>query len=115
MKIGLINPWRNAAENQATAVISLVAERLGHEVAVCVNTEEAIASRPDFILSLSIFVPKLTNIPTYGLIHEPRDIYLQTPDNLRNFYSYDGFLTLSDKLAEFTNDLMFIARRHADI
>src|SRR6185503_17612955 len=115
MKIALVNPWVNAAENQAAAAISVVAKRLGHEVVICSNTQTLLEHNPDFVLSMTIFVPKLTHIPTYGLIHEPRDIYFQTPLNLRNFVTYDGFFTLADTLRVFTEDLMYAANRDEDI
>ncbi len=66
MKIGLLNPWTNAAENQVVATMIEAARRMGHEAHECTNTQDILDLDPDFVFALASTQPKLTNHPTYG-------------------------------------------------
>ena len=111
MKIGLLNPWQNAAENQLIPIIARVAEMLGHTAAECKNSQDVLRLAPDLVIAMSRTQPKLTHIPTYGLLFDPRDIVLERSEYLANIYSYDGIFTLFDTLRTFAEDLLFAARR----
>ncbi|MCC6175181.1 MAG: glycosyltransferase [Chloroflexi bacterium] len=111
MRIGLLNPWEHAAENQLIPVLTAVANQLGHTAFECKNTQDIFQKQPDLIISMSRTQPKLTNVPTYGLLFDPRDILLRKASYLDNIYSWDGVFTIFDKLQDFTSDLMYAARR----
>jgi hypothetical protein len=111
MKIGFLNPWANAAENQAFRSLEIAAARIGHELVHCANSSEVDEQQPDFVLASASTQPKLNDIPHYGVIHEPRDRFLTNRAYFNNFLSYDGYLTISDSLAGFIRNLTFAAGR----
>jgi phosphoglycerol transferase len=111
MKIGFLNPWQNAAENQIFQSLAIAAARIGHELAHCANSMEVAAHAPDFVLACSSMQPKLNDVPTYAAIHTFRDLYLANRPHYDNILSCDGYLTISDSLARFIRDLTFAAGR----
>src|SRR5437868_7633257 len=112
MRIALLNPWSNAAENQAVASIQIAAKSLGYEAVECRNSASLDQARPDFVLAMASQQPKLTGHPTYGVIHEPRsDFISNSQDKLRNILTYDGYFTVSDALAEFLTDLNYAMKK----
>jgi len=115
MKIGLLNPWKQAAENQLIPALARAAAALGHTVVECTNTRDVLDHRPDFVLSMSRTQPKLTDIPTYGLIFDPRDILLEESIYLAGMLSFDGMFTIFETLHDFLTDLLFAAGRDATI
>lgn len=115
MKIGLLNPWAESAESQAVPMLKLAAERLGHTAVECRTSSDILREQPDFVLALASTQPKLTDVPTYGTLHEPRDRWLRNEDYLRNFFTYDGYFAISEHLQRFASDLMFAARRDVEV
>jgi hypothetical protein len=111
MKIGFLNPWRVAAENQAFSSLRIAAERLGHELVHCANSEEVERHAPAFVLASASTQPKLADVPHYGVIHEPRDRFLAHREYFENLLSYDGYLTISETLHRFLADVTFGAGR----
>lgn len=115
MKIALLNPWVNAAENQLVPALAQVARRLGHEVVECKTSAEILEQRPDLVLSMSRTQPKLTDTPTYGLVFDPLDIVLERREYLYNLLSFDGALTIFDTLKDALTDLAASAGRDLPI
>lgn len=112
MRIALLNPWSNAAENQAVASIQIAAKALSYEAIECKNSAAIEAVRPDFVLAMASQQPKLTGYPTYGLIHEPRrDFVNNFEEKFRNVLTYDGYFTISDVLTEFLTDLNYAMKK----
>jgi len=111
MKIGFLNPWRDAAEVQCFKSVAIAAARIGHELVHCANSMEVAAQAPDFVLALAAAQPKLNDVPTYGVIHTYREHYLEYRSHFDNILSYDGYVTISDVLNRFVRDLMFAAGR----
>ena len=111
MKIGYLNPWQNAAENQCFQSLAIAAMRIGHELVHCANSMEVAACAPDFVLACSSVQPKLNDTPHYAVIHAPRDLYLTERRHYNNILTCDGYLTISDSLARFIRDLTFGAGR----
>ncbi len=107
MKIAFLNPWRNAAENQAFSSLRIAAERVGHKLVHCSNSAEVEDCKPDFVLASASTQPKLNDVPHYGVIHEPRDRFFTNRDYFYNFLSYDGYLTIADTLERFIRDVTF--------
>ena len=111
MKIAFLNPWANAAENQAFRSLQIAAARIGHQLVHCTNSLEVDDQQPEFVLASASTQPKLNDIPHYGVIHEPRDRFLTNRAYYNNFLSYDGYLTISDSLSSFIRNLTFAAGR----
>lgn len=105
MKIAFLNPWSDCAENQAFQSLRIAAQRLGHEVVHCSNSEQIEHAGPDFVLASASTQPKLADVPHYGCIHEPRDRFLNHRKYFENLLTYDGFLTISDRLEKFLLDV----------
>jgi phosphoglycerol transferase len=111
MKIGFLNPWQNAAENQCFQSLAIAAMRIGHELVHCANSIEVAAHAPDFVLAGGSIQPKLNDVHHYAIIHAPRDLYLTHHAHYNNILTCDGYLTISDSLARFIRDLTFVAGR----
>ena len=109
MKIAYLNPWRNAAENQAFESLRVAARRIGHELVHCANSIEVHACTPDFVLACSSFQPKLNDTPHYAVVHAHRELYVTERTHYDNLLTCDGYLTISDSLARFIRDLTFAA------
>lgn len=115
MRIAFLNPWRNAAENQAFRSLEIAASRIGHHLVHCTNSDDLESVAPDFVLAAASTQPKLTRFPTYGVLHEPRDRFLANKEYFHNLLSYDGYLTISDTLANFMRNLLYGVGRPANI
>lgn len=115
MRIGFLSPWMAAAENQAFQSQKIAAERVGHEMTYCANSCDVEEAKPDFVLALGSTQPKLNDIATYGVIHEPRDRFLTSREYFNNILSYDGYLTISDTLHEFLGNVIYGAGRNCKI
>jgi len=104
-RIGFLNPWRNAAENQAFHSMAIAADRIGHTLVHVATTAEVEAADLHFVIATASTQPKTTDIPTFGAIHEPRERFWQNQDYFDNLLSYDGYLTISDNLVRFLRSL----------
>lgn len=104
-RIGFLNPWRNAAENQAYHSMATAARRLGHELVHVSNSDEILAANLDFVIATASTQAKTTDVPTFGAIHEPRVRFFETQDYFDNLLSYDGYLTISDSIARFLKSI----------
>jgi hypothetical protein len=75
MKIAYLNPWKNAAENQAYKSLAIGAARIGHVLVYCRVPEDVERARPDFVLFVASSVPKVVDFRTYlgmGRAHRRR-------------------------------------------
>jgi hypothetical protein len=104
-RIGFLNPWKDKAENQAFQSLKIAAERIGHELVHLTTSDETLRAEPDFVLAVASTQPKTTDIPTFGVIHEPRSRFWEKPDYFHNLLSYDGWLTISETLEVFLKNL----------
>lgn len=104
-RIGFLNPWRDKAENQAFQSLKIAAERIGHDLVHLTTSEETLAAKPDFVLAVASTQPKTTDIPTFGVIHEPRTRFWEKIDYFHNLLSYDGWLTISETLEVFLSNV----------
>ena len=115
MRIAFLNPWRNAAENQAFRSLRESAARIGHDLVHCSNSDEVEVYQPDFVLGIASTQPKLNDVPHYGVIHEPRDRFLKSREYFTNLLTYDGYLTISDSLNRFLRDVLYGVGRRDEI
>jgi hypothetical protein len=102
-RIGFLNPWKDKAENQAFQSLQEAARRIGHEYVHVTTSDEILAANLDFVMAVASTQPKLTPVPTFGAIHEPRTRFWEKPEYFDNLLTYDGYLTISDSLVAFLN------------
>lgn len=115
MKIAYLNPWENAAENQAYKSLAIGAARKGHVLIDCRVSEDVERVKPDFVLSVASSVPKVVDFPSYLTVHEPKRRFLESEFYFRNLLSYDGFLTVSDNLTTFIRNVCFGIGRDEEV
>jgi hypothetical protein len=102
-RIGFLNPWREKAENQAFRSLEEGAQRVGHTLVHVTTSDEILAANLDFVIAVASTQPKLTSVPTFGAIHEPRMRFWEKPEHFQNLLSYDGYMTIADSLHGFLN------------
>ncbi len=111
-RIAYHNPWRNASENQGYMSMAAAGRGLGIEVVACENERDIEACQPDFVLCVSAGVAKITDFPTYLTVHVPIPIMVENGVCFRNFFSFDGYLTISDSLVRLIRDITYGAGRY---
>jgi hypothetical protein len=110
-RIGFLNPWEEGAEIQAFMSLSMAAQRIGYELVRVRNSQEIIEAEPDFVLAIEPGQPKTTDVPTFGVVHSPRSILLESKSHLedisylQSLLTYDGYLTIADSLRNFIEAL----------
>ena len=107
MRIAYHNPWIQSSENQGYMSMAEAARRIGVELVACGDETAIEVCRPDFVLSVSTAIAKVTDFPTYLTVHEPKAYLLEQPQRVRNLFSYDGYLTISDSLVRFVRDFCY--------
>ena len=89
----------------------MAAQRIGCELIRVHNSQEIIAAAPDFVLAIEPGQPKTTDVPTFGVVHSPRSILLESKSHLedisylQSLLTYDGYLTIADSLRHFIEAL----------
>ena len=104
-RIGYLNPFHEKAENQALMSLAQAAQRGGHAMIDVATSDEVLAAELDFVISIATAQPKLTTVPTFAAIHEPKVRLCGDETLFRNLLSYDGYLTISRSLEEFLGSL----------
>jgi hypothetical protein len=107
MKIAFLNPWSDAAESHASMFLAIAARRIGIDLITAKDESDLQSCGADFVISVASSVPKVSDYPTYLNVHEPTSRFLQNEFYLRNFMTYDGYLTISDSLRRFVRDVSF--------
>jgi len=105
MRIAFYNPWENSSENQAFMSMAEAGARIGVDLVACANAADIDRCGPDFVLSVATSVPKVTDHPAYLNLHEPKSYLFNEPQRLRNILTYDGYVTISDRLDRFIADI----------
>lgn len=100
-RIGYLNPWREKAENQAFVSLREGARRIGHTFVHVTTSDEILAADLDFVIAVATTQPKLTAVPTFGAIHEPRTRFWEKHEYFQNLMTYDGYMTIADSLHGF--------------
>lgn len=116
MRIAFLNVWTaTSAEEQAAQAIRIAGERIGVEVVPCFNNAQVEAAKPDFVIVNSRTQAKLTGFPTYACLNEPSTVYFRDPKLLQYLYTFDGYTSLSDSLAEFAQQALYGVGRSEEI
>ena len=91
--------------------LAMAAQRIGCELIRVHNSQDIIAAAPDFVLAIEPGQPKTTDVPTFGVVHSPRSILLESKSHLedisylQSLLTYDGYLTIADSLRNFIEAL----------
>jgi hypothetical protein len=112
MRIAYHNPWKDSAENQGYRSMEAAGRAIGVEVISCADEAAIESCQPDFVLCVTAGVAKITDIPTYLTVHVPVSVLVENPVCFRNFFSFDGYLTISDSLVRTIRDITFGAGRY---
>jgi hypothetical protein len=115
MRIAYLNPWANAAENQAYFSLAAAGRSIGVDLVSCSTPEDVEQSRAEFVLSVASSVPKVVDLPSYLTVHEPAKRFLSRAFYMNNLLSYDGYLTISDSLERFVKDVCFGVGRYSGV
>lgn len=99
-KIAILNPYLlgghfETAEIESARRFAIAAQQFNIDVKVLANSWEIEDFNPDFVITITYQIPKLTPYPTYGLLTMPPSWVKNEPRFVRNILSYDGFLTTS--------------------
>lgn len=109
MRIAVQNSWPNktfSAEREFIARLKIAGERLGHAMIDVITSDDILAAAPDVVLVTHEFSPKLTRVPTLGLIWSPVAFLARDAERLRNILSYDGFLVATPSLRAYITRLL---------
>jgi hypothetical protein len=112
MRIAYHNPWKNSAENQGFMSMAAAGRAIGTEVIACGDEHDIEACQPDFVLCVTAGVAKITDIPTYLTVHVPISVMIENQVCFRNFFSFDGYLTISDSLVRVIRDVTYGVGRY---
>ncbi len=114
MKIAYYNPYVNSAENQIFYSMQIAGARIGHDLVECKDERDIYAFDPDFVISVSLQVPKVTHHPAYVAMHEPTSHVFAYKTKFQQVLSYDGYLTVSDSIVRFVRDFTYGVYRSDD-
>src|SRR5712692_2124535 len=120
-RIGFLNPWVAGAEVQAFMSLSTAASCIGHELVRVRTSDDIFEAGLDFVLATEPGQPKVTDTPTFGVIHSPRAILLEKQSHLEDItyieslLTYDGYLTIADNLTRFLRALCSASDKPAHI
>lgn len=109
-RIAIQHPYSGKGEHQSVASIILAAKKLGIVAKEFRDSLDIIEFDPDFVLALSHMDPKLTPIPTYGILTAP-SLFYEVPRIVRNILTYDAYLTITDNMKQWLSDVSFGARK----
>jgi phosphoglycerol transferase len=111
MKVAVQHAFPNSyplvAETELIERFIIALHNLGWQVAKVVTSDDIMRFRPDFVLTTHYSSPKLTGVPTLGLMTNPPEYFRDGPDHIRNILSYDGYLAGSPRISEYLSDLTF--------
>lgn len=109
MRIALQNAFPNAAHTAEAEWIrrcTRACERLGFSAVSVVTSDDILAARPDCVLATHHFTPKLTSIPTIGLMWNAPAYFEGDAAAHDAILSYDGYLCGSEMIAQWVDDFL---------
>ena len=110
LRIAVLNSWPNleySAEREFIARLKLTCLNLGWECIEVITSDDVLNANADCVIVTHEFSPKLTEIPTIGLLWSPPDFYRHDASRIRSILSYDGYLAGSDSVRDYLTDLLF--------
>lgn len=118
MRIAVLNSWPNleySAEREFIARLKLACLNLGWVCIEAVTSDEVLEANPDCVMVTHEYSPKLTEIPTIGLMWNPPVFFREDPLRMRSILSYDGYLAGSDSVREYLGDLLFSTAKNSPV
>jgi phosphoglycerol transferase len=118
LRLAVLNSWPNleySAEREFIARLKLACLNLGWTCIEVVTSEEVLNAQVDCVIVTHEYSPKLTEIPTIGLLWSPPDFYREDPSRIRTILSYDGYLAGSESVRDYLADLLFSTRKNSPI
>lgn len=118
MRITVLNAWPNleySAEREFIARLKLACLNLGWTCIEAVSSDDIIGANADCVLVTHEYSPKLTHIPTIGLLWSPPSYFCRDPLRVRNVLSYDGCLAGGESVREYLGDLLFSTRKKTPV
>jgi Glycosyl transferase family 2 len=118
LRLAVLNSWPNleySAERELIARLKLACLNMGWVCIEVITSEDILNANVDCVIVTHEFSPKLTEIPTIGLIWSPPDFYRHDVYRIRTILSYDGYLAGSDSIREYLTDLLFSTGKDSPI
>lgn len=118
MRICLVDAFPNrphTAEAEFIRRFMIAAERLGWTAARAVTSTDVLDAAPDLVLATHEYTPKLTEVPTLGIMWGPPAFYRDDPVRVRNILSHDGHLAASSPIRDWLTGLLAEAGKAAPV
>ncbi len=118
MRIAVLNAWPNleySAEREFIARLQLACQSLGWTCIEATTSDDILSADVDCVIATHEYSPKLTQVPTIGLLWNPPDDFRDDPIRVRNILSYDGHLAGSDSVREYLDDLLFSTKKNSPV
>lgn len=118
MRVAVLNSWPNleySAEREFIARLKLACLNVGWTCIEVITSEDVLNAQADCVIVTHEFSPKLTEIPTIGLLWSPPDFYRDDSSRIRTILSYDGYLAGSDSVREYLTDLLFSTTKDSPV
>ncbi|HEY9680491.1 MAG TPA: hypothetical protein V6C86_02770 [Oculatellaceae cyanobacterium] len=116
MRVFVQNPERFrdkfSAERELIRRFELAGKNLGIEIGGGFSAEEARTFKPELILATHPYVAKTEETLTLGCLWNPIRFMEAVAEFKPNTRSYDGFLYASERLKEWTRDLVMGTTKH---
>lgn len=110
MRIAVLNSWPNlefSAEREFIARLMQACSNLNWTCIEVVTSEDILRADVDCVLTTHEYSPKLTAVPTIGLLWSPPTFFQDDPIRVRSILSYDGYLAGYGCIREYLGDLLF--------
>ncbi|QGJ72227.1 Hypothetical protein PBC10988_39450 [Planctomycetales bacterium 10988] len=117
MRLGFYNahPGVENAEKEFLSRAMIAVRRLGWEVEEFSNPIDAENWRADVLLITHNQQPKLSSIPSIGLMWNPTEFFRDWPQQVHNILSYNGYLPGSEPIRLYIEDLLYSRARRTPI
>lgn len=118
LRIAILNTWPNleySAEREFIARLKLASLKLGWTCIEAATSNDITDANVDCVITTHEYSPKLTHVPTIGLLWNPPSYFKDDPTRVRNVLSYDGYLAGSDSIREYLTDLLFSTKKNSPI
>lgn len=118
MRIAILNSWPNleySAEREFIARFKRACADLGWTCFEVVTSDDILAANVDCVIATHEFSPKLTDVPTIGLLWNPPVFFRDDPLRVRAVLSYDGYLPGSNFVRTYLEDLIFSTEKKSPI
>lgn len=118
MRLAVLNSWPNleySAEREFIARLKLACLNLGWVCIEVVTSDDVLRAQADCVIVTHEYSPKLTEVPTIGLLWNPPDFFREDPLRARSVLSYDGYLAGSESVRDYLTDLLFSTTKNSPV